>query len=744
MKFGIYIWHVASNPNKFCIGEWNPDKKSYKGLSVADSAEKRILQEFKKGAINDLIIDSAEIYDFKDFEKNSHADSEVHKLLKRYFGNSVNTEGEWFKLSKSYKNPVEIFKAAIYAAANKTMFNPERPNYYGLREGSQDVAVKEILAAYKNGYKKALLGAKCRFGKTFTSYMIMKTGEFKSTLILTFRPSDTKDAWRNDLNSHIEFSDYQYFSQDNQKEFDEFTGNKVLFISYQKLGKDVNSFLAKYKNVFDLIIIDEDQVGAHKKENREVAESLNPNFLLVNTGTPELEIISNEFDVIYTWDYIDEQEAKENNVGNGAYKDMPKLSMYSFDLEAKFANSITSDKNGFSLSEFFAVEKDKGFKHYSEVVKFIDYLYYDYNDPSEEMDENFAVFASARFAGKLKHGLWKLPSIDACYELEKIFIAKRKDVECFVIPENDNLAKKNKEELCHEAEARGHSTVWLTVVKNTVGVTVKPWTYTMSLFGTDSSSMTSYIQFIFRAGSPDKNKDEIFSFDFCPSRILAVADNMAQARANRKNKSYDQEITEVLNYLPVFAYNGSSGFAQLGSSDFFKEISKYTTVEATKALVKDSLKEGFAEEKDILTDFDVDKFNPVVTSNKELSKLLKEAKAKKENSSKKEAEAKKEKDDFVEIAFQIFLEVYKFIIYTENKVEDVDDFIDKIKQYSYNYEAVLGFSKEIMQLLIAVIVSDKKNFGIALQRFSHLQFKCNVSDVPEELAKRMVSKLELD
>lgn len=76
MKFGIYIWHTASNPNKFCIGEWNPDKKSYEGLSVADSAEKRILQEFKKGAINDLIIDSAEIYDFKDFEKNSHADNE--------------------------------------------------------------------------------------------------------------------------------------------------------------------------------------------------------------------------------------------------------------------------------------------------------------------------------------------------------------------------------------------------------------------------------------------------------------------------------------------------------------------------------------------------------------------------------------------------------------------------------------------------------------------------------------------
>lgn len=123
---------------------------------------------------------------------------------------------------------------------------------------------------------------------------------------------------------------------------------------------------------------------------------------------------------------------------------------------------------------------------------------------------------------------------------------------------------------------------------------------------------------------------------------------------------------------------------------------------------------------------------------------MKEAKAKKENSSKKEAEVKKEKDDFIEIAFQIFLEVYKFIIYTENKVEDVDDFINKIKQYSYNYEAVLGFSKEITQLLIAVIVSDKKNFGIALQRFSYLQFKCSVLDVPEEFAKRMVAKLELD
>ena len=44
---------------------------------------------------------------------------------------------------------------------------------------------------------------------------------FVSTLIVTFRPTDTRDAWRNDLNTHQDFKSYQFFTQ---KELSEQSG----------------------------------------------------------------------------------------------------------------------------------------------------------------------------------------------------------------------------------------------------------------------------------------------------------------------------------------------------------------------------------------------------------------------------------------------------------------------------------------------------------------------------------------
>ena len=743
MKIGIYIWH-AKNENRYCIGEWDPSKKQYANMSDKEAALFRIAQEIKskdgtsKYQISDIVLDYYCVLSFYNPDnRTSHFDKIIHANLVKRFGENVQVATEFFELDKCWKNPKDIFIDAVNktAANHFADFNPERPYSFSPRKGSQDVAIDCVVNAYKNGCKKFLLGAKCRFGKTFTSYKIMEKLGFVSTLIVTFRPTDTRDAWRNDLNTHQDFKSYHFFTQKELSDFENFTGDKVLFVSYQKLKKDFNKFLNKYKNCFDLVIIDEDQIGGHRKENREIIKKLKPELTLVNTGTPELEKMSNEFDEEsqYTWDYIDEQEAKTKGIPG--YEDMPKLELYSFDISNRFADTIT-DKNGFSLSEFFKVE-DNNFVHYAQVIKLLKYLYYDYSNGNEEPDETFGIFASAKFAGKLKHGLWKFPSVGACKCLKKVFDDNFPDVYAEVLP-NGNKNPKEIEKTCAEQEKLGKSTVWLTVVKNTVGVTVKPWTYTISLYGSGDSSLTSYIQYIFRAGSP--GKDTFYSFDFCTERILDVADQFAQVRATKHNTSYDSEIAKVLNYLPLFAYNGVGGWESLETKNFFNSISKFSTIRATSNLIKDYLLE-LVEYENELADVEVGSLNPQTSHNAEIGKLKKELLKKAKNSSKTEKESSSK--DLVEKLFQAFIDIYTFVKFANNGVENLDDFIKKLNTYDGECEDYFGFSDDFIKTLIAVMNSEKRSFEIAIQRFKHIDLKFAMEDVPDELAKRMIQKLDL-
>ena len=562
----------------------------------------------------------------------------------------------------------------------------------------------------------------------------------KTTLIMTFRPTDTRDAWRSDLNSHQDFSDYRFYTVKEIKAFKKDNSKKVLFLSFQKITQALNRdnfelYKLLKKVHFDMLIIDEDQIGAHRQENRMLVSKIAPKFTLVVTGTPELEIISNECgDNFYKFDYIDEQKLKEKYHTTGDetfrdYDDMPKLSIYAFDVSEKFADTIT-DRNGFQLSEFFKVRDDGTFEKAAFIKKFLDYLSLSCKDASTEPDEAFGIFASDKV---LNHGLWKLPSIAACKALKAVlnqhFYFKNFYVE--VLPESDKSPEKI-EKIC----AKHERTIWLTVMKNTVGVTVKPWTYTMSLYGSEASSLTTYVQYIFRAGSPGKK--EFYSFDFCPSRVLRVVDDFAQAHAvSFSRDTYDESLAQVLNYLPVYTYNGSGSWNKLDCSTLFREMASYTTFRSCRNLLYEEFSlDKFAEE---LKTISLSKQEPLVTKNEELKKLKKELQ-KSLSKSKKTEELNDKK--FQEQAFQAFIDIFNWVKYAYGSIENVTDLIEKIKSFSQNYQAYFGFSDELVDAMIAVIEGSEKKFGIAIERFKNVPFTFAMEDVPAELADRMLSKFE--
>lgn len=753
MKMGIYLWH-PKNEKRYCIGEWGPNGKRYENKTDEEAALFRIKEEInpkdgtEKYNLSDIVIDYYKVLDFLNRgDKDDCFDKLIHANIISYFGKSSQVATEIFELDDHWKNPKDIFISAIEktAADEWSTFDPERPFNFPLRKDSQDIAVEKIKLCHNSGFTKFLLGAKCRFGKTFTSYEAAVEIGADTILIMTFRPNDTREEWRSDLNSHQDFKDYTFYTVKNLEAFKKDTGKKVLFVSFQKitqaLSKDNYELLNFLESVkFDLLVVDEDHIGAHRQENRCLMSKINPKFILAVTGTPELEIISNEFeDNYYKFDYIDEQRLKEkyHMTGDVLYKDygaMPKLSVYSINLTEKFKDTIITDKNGFQLSEFFKVKDDGTFEHTAYIKKFLDNLSMTCDNAEIDLDEAFAIFVSDR---NLDHGLWKLPSVKACKALKELLNSHVffKNYYVEVLPESDLLPDKI-EKICKENQ----KTIWLTVVKNTVGVTVKPWTYTMSLYGSESSSLSTYIQYIFRAGSPGKK--EFYSFDFCPSRVLKLADDFAQAHASSSTKeSYDSALRQVLNYLPVYVYNQAGIWSKLDNNELFKQIANFTTIKSCHNLLLEEFSE-LTEYSNEVASVKCDKLNPQITKNEALDKLRKEFKEKnkRKNNKKKDDENKLSDKDFAEKAYQAFIDIYSWTKYYFGRVDNTEDLISKIKTWKNDYEKIFGFSKDFMEAMIALISVSQKKFGIAIERFANINFKFALEDVPEELTQRMFSK----
>jgi hypothetical protein len=229
----------------------------------------------------------------------------------------------------------------------------------------QSAAVKKtadyfnsIWAENKKSVPRFLWNAKMRFGKTFASYHLAKKLDAKKILVVTFKPA-VEDAWQVDLESHIDFEGWQYFSK--AVGGDPTKANKknplVYFGSFQDLlGRDKATGTIKAKNEWvhttnwDLVIFDEYHFGAWRDNAKELFEGEDSseakkelaneygdvlevfdealielsgnenNFLPISTrgylylsGTPFKALSTGEFieEQIFNWTYTDEQRAKE-------------------------------------------------------------------------------------------------------------------------------------------------------------------------------------------------------------------------------------------------------------------------------------------------------------------------------------------------------------------------------------------------------------------------------------------------
>lgn len=329
---------------------------------------------------------------------------------------------------------------------------------------------------------------------------------------------------------------------------------------------------------------------------RELAETGNTDFLPITTdaylflsGTPFRAIASGEFieEQIFNWTYSDEQRAKQEWRGQGTnpYEPLPRMVLMTYQMPDSI-NEIASrgEFDEFDLNEFFAASGSNDaarFKHTDEVQKWLDLIRGGYLETTIDELKLGAKkpplpYSDSRLKNILSHTFWFLPSVASCYAMRNL-LAEHQNA--FYHDYTINVAAGPEAGIGHEALAPvirslkdplQTKTITLSCGKLTTGVTVKPWTGVFML--RNLKSPETYFQAAFRAQSPwvihnpdgqdprraEIMKRECYIFDFAPTRALhQIVDYSCQLNPD-KQASPEQSVNDIINFLPVLAYDGSS------------------------------------------------------------------------------------------------------------------------------------------------------------------------------------------
>lgn len=454
------------------------------GYTDREDTEARIKEQLHTAAIEFKVL-------FKESAMRSDGtcftDKDIHRLLKHKGFRQLNEgkdHNEWFYCSeKEALETIEEVRTGI-------RFEGQRTWNFSMRK-EQQTAVQMAKNYFEQSKKddpdrpsKFLWNAKMRFGKTFATYQLAKSMDFKRILVLTFKPA-VESAWQEDLSHHVDFSGWQFVSNKEAKfdarkldeQFEDCDNTKpiVVFGSFQDLLGTNSAGGIKAKNEFihttnwDLVVFDEYHFGAwrenaknlfekfdeenddfdiEKYQKEEAGNAINESFLPITSnhylylsGTPFRALNSGEFleDQIFNWTYSDEQSAKENWSGkaeDNPYAALPKMIMLTYKVPDSITNVATNEGyDEFDINEFFRAECEE--KDKPETARFV---YEDYVQNWLKMIQGNYMpvdglklgaerppmpFSDTTLLNVLSHTLWFLPNIASCYAMYNLLKQKQ-------------------------------------------------------------------------------------------------------------------------------------------------------------------------------------------------------------------------------------------------------------------------------------------------------------------------------
>lgn len=557
-----------------------------------DAANKRIKEYTKTaGIIYELLWTEVAITKTNE----SFGDYDIHRVLMNSGFKKVNLEtgaDEWFRIDlETVKNAIKAYKNGYMSLTRDKISQDRSPIIF---RPEQKEAIEKTLKQFKTG-TKMLWNAKMRFGKTLCALEVVKRKNFAKTIIITHRPV-VKDGWFEDFDKiFYDRDDYLVGSKDkdNINSLEKSGKSYVYFASLQDLrgSERVGGKFDKNHEVFniewDFIVIDEAHEGTQTELGKSVIQELlkgeKDPYVLELSGTPFNLLTMYEEPEIYTWDYVMEQQAKadwtrNNYLDSNPYEDLPRLNIYTYNLDKSIPNYQDLEDKAFNFREFFRtwtgnLEFDgkyipeyssKGsFVHEKDVEYFLNLLV------KKDKNDNYP-FSTEEYRDFFRHTFWVLPGVREAKALEKLMkkhpVFGSGDFNIINVAgdgineqEEDNALDAVRNAIGKEPEKT--RTITLSCGRLTTGVTIPAWTAVFMLSGSYSTSASSYLQTIFRVQTPAKIggrvKSECYVFDFAPDRTLKMVAEAAKLNVNTGNETEKVRMGNFLNFCPVIAVEGS-------------------------------------------------------------------------------------------------------------------------------------------------------------------------------------------
>ena len=538
-------------------------------------------------------------------------DFDFHAYIKKQ--GIENEKGtEWFYFNGYPEKADDLFRSFVFQDYSQFQKGEDTP--YQLRT-EQEEAVNKTLS-FAEGHKggEFLWNAKPRFGKTLSTYDLIRRLDAENVLIVTNRPA-IANSWYDDFEKFIASkTEYKFVSNsDSLKDRptlsrDEFTthlvknnpdARQIAFLSLQDLrgSEYFGGELKKLEWVkgisWDLLVIDEAHEGVDTFKTDIVFENIKRDFTLHLSGTPFKAIAKGSFseDQIFNWSYADEQEAKTNWIAeeSNPYATLPCLNMFTYQMSKMIADQINEGALigerevdfAFDLNEFFATKDNGDFEHESDIRKWLETL---------TTNEKYP-FSTPELRNELKHTFWVLNRVDSVKALEKLLREHKTFSEYKVIiaagdgrSDFDDIIVNNDSSLMKVKEAilNYDKTITLSVGQLTTGVTIPEWTAVLMLSNMHSPAL--YMQSAFRAQNPNVwtendngqekryQKENAYVFDFAPERTLVIFDEFANNLLTHTSMgggtSSDREynIRRLLNFFPVIGEDNEGKMTELDAS----------------------------------------------------------------------------------------------------------------------------------------------------------------------------------
>ena len=498
---------------------------------------------------------------------------------------------------------------------------------YTLRSEQEEAVQMAFEYAQENPNGEFLWNAKPRFGKTLSSYELMRRLNAVNVLVVTNRPA-IANSWFDDFEKFIAWqTDYVFVSEsDSLKDRkpltrDEFVAlsaqkediRQVNFVSLQDLKGSiyhggVHDKLEYISAItWDLLIIDEAHEGVDTFKTDFAFDAIKRKFTLHLSGTPFKAIAKGKFSEkqIFNWSYEDEQEAKGNwnEEGDNPYEVLPRLNMFTYQMSNMIREEVNRGAEidgeemdyAFDLNEFFATDSSGKFIHEEDVIKWLDTLTHNEKYP----------FSSEELRNELKHSFWLLNRVASAKAMAKLLNDHPIFCEYEVIvaagdgkTENDMDVNERSLSRVKDAIAKFDKTITLSVGQLTTGVTIPEWTAVLMLSNMQSASL--YMQAAFRSQNPPLwvetvngkdvayRKQNAYVFDFAPERTLIIFDEFANSlnpstsAGGGTSSNREENIKRLLNFFPIIGEDSNGVMRELDYKDVLTIPKKIKATEVVR------------------------------------------------------------------------------------------------------------------------------------------------------------------